>query len=57
MLNKLIKSNGKCNLKSKITFLLLSISGMLKVESNTFHRCEYEYTIWVIYETQTGCCK
>ena len=57
MLNKWIKSSGKCNPKSKVISLSLSFSGILKVESNTFYRYEYEYTICVLYKTQTGCCK
>ena len=36
VLNKLIKSNGKRNPKSKIIFLSFSITGIVKVESNTF---------------------
>ena len=55
--NKLIESSGKCNPKSKIIFLSLFISGIVKVESNTFYSCEYEYTICVLYKIQTGCCK
>ena len=54
ILNKLIKSSGKCNSKSKIIFLSLSISGIVQVESNTFSRYGYEYTIYVLYKTQTG---
>ena len=42
ILNKLIKSSGKCNSKSKTSFLSLPISGTVKVESNTFYKYEYE---------------
>ena len=41
----------------KHSFILsLFISGIVKVESNTFYKYEYEYTICVIYKTQIGCC-
>ena len=49
ILNKLIKSSGKCNPKSKTIFLSLSISGIVKVKSNTFYKYEYHYTICVCY--------
>ena len=47
---------GKCNPKSKI-FWWFTISGIVKVESHTFYRYEYENKIGLLYETQTGCCK
>ena len=43
ILNKLIKSSGKCNSKS--------------TESNTFYKYEFENTICELYKTQTGFCK
>ena len=40
-----------------IIFLLLSISGIVKAGSTTFYKYEYEYTICVLYKTQTGFCR
>ena len=57
ILNKLIKSSGKCNSKSKTYFSFAFISGTARVESNTFYKYEYEYTLCVLYKTQTGFCK
>ena len=49
ILNKLIKSSGKCDPKSK-TFLSLFIPGTVKAESNnTSYKYEYEYTFFVLY--------
>ena len=58
ILNRLMKSSGKCIPKSKAyIFLSLSISGTAKEESNTFYKYEYKYTLCAIYKTQTGFCK
>ena len=45
ILNKSIKSSGKCNPKTKIIFLWLSISGNIKKERDTFNKYEYKYKI------------
>ena len=54
ILNKLIKSRGKCHSKSK-TYLFFCYPS--QAESNTLPKYEYEYTLCVIYKTQTGFCK
>ena len=55
ILNKLIKSSG--NPKSNTYFSFAFRSGTVKAESNTFYKYEYEYTLCVLYKTQTGFCK
>ena len=41
----------------RLIFLLLSISGTVKAESNSFYKYEYEYKLCVLYKKQTGFCK
>ena len=57
MLNKLIKSSGRQMENGKLTFLLLSISGVVQAERNTFYTCEFEYKICLPYMIQTVFCK
>ena len=49
MLNKLIKSSGKCNAKIETFFFPLSISVIVKAGRNTVYKYEYEYKICVPY--------
>ena len=57
ILNKFIKSSGKCIQNVRLILLSLSISGTVKAESNTFYKYECEYTLCVLYKAQTGFCK
>ena len=43
--------------KLGLTFLLLSISEIVKVGSNTFSKYEHEYKLCALYKSQTGLCK
>ena len=49
-------SNRAINIiqKLRLIFLSLTISGIVKAESNTFYKYEYEYTICVQHKRQTG---
>ena len=38
----------------RVIFPSLSIPEIVKAESNTFYKYEYEYTVCVLYKTQKG---
>ena len=54
MLNKLIKSSGKCKPKTQTYF---SFAFHLRDIRDTFYKYEYEYTICVLHKAGAGFCK